>query len=258
MFVGARHALPNWRIVRFATPGVEGVPLPLPFSVKAYAKHVQRYLNTLPAPTGRLVVLGHSLGGYAAQELTRLLGPQVERLILVATSAGQPSTARDVAAMEAKMGQSFWQFMQALAEDPATGMRPLFGHHWPVQQPQAYAHFLAQREATLPGKAATLAQLSAGGVFSSVRWARKLNCPALVLHGTDDILVSPESGKTLAAALPNAHLLLLHGVGHFPPLEHPNFWHYVADFCHGQHLGDKIIQRSGWQEWWQNLWERQG
>jgi hypothetical protein len=70
--------------------------------------------------------------------------------------------------------------------------------------------------------------------------------------------VSPTSGKALAAAMPNAHLLLLHEVGHFPPLEHPNFWHYVADFCHGHHLGDKILQRSGWGQWLQDLWERQG
>ena len=257
MFQGAKVVLPQWRIVRFATPGVEGVPLPLPFSAKAYAKHVQKQLQTLPVVAGPVVVLGHSLGGYAAQELARLLGEKVQRLILVSTSNGQPHTARDVSTMEAKLGQSFWQVMQALNDDPAEGMKIFFGPNWPVQQPQGYAWFLAQRTATLPSKTATMAQLTAGGMFSSARWVRKLTQPALVLHGTEDVLVSPASGKALAAALPNAHLLLLHGIGHFPPLEHSNFWHYVADFCHGQHLGDKIVEQSGWQ-WLRDLWERQG
>ena len=258
LFTGAAAALPGWRVMRLATPGVEGVPLPLPFSAKAYAKSAHHLLAKLPASAGPLVVLGHSLGGYAAQELARLLGEQLSRLVLVSTSAGQPHTARDVAAMEGKMGQSFWQFMQALEANPEQGLKPLFGPRWPLQQPQAYARFVAQRTAALPSKAATLSQLTAGGLFSSVRWAAKLKCPTLVMHGTDDILVSPASGKALAAAMPNAHLLLLHEVGHFPPLEHANFWQYVADFCHGHHLGDKIIQRSGWSEWFQDLWERQG
>lgn len=256
MFIGAKATLPNWRIVRFATPGVPGVPLPLPFSAKAYAKHVQQHLASLPPVAGPLVILGHSLGGYAAQELARLLGNQISRLLLVATSGGQPHTAQDVASMEAKMGQSFWAYMKALAQNPTEGLKPLFGPSFPIQQPQAYAQFLAQREATLPDKAASLAQLTAGGLFSSARWAHKLTQPTLIIHGTEDILVSPQSGKALAAAMPNAHLVLLHDVGHFPPLEHPNFWQYVADFCHGQHLGDKIIQRSGWIQWLSELWVR--
>jgi pimeloyl-ACP methyl ester carboxylesterase len=258
MFTGVKATLPNWRIIRFATPGVPGVPLPLPFSAKAYAKHVQQHLNSLPPAAGPLVVLGHSLGGYTAQELARLLGRQMTRLILVATSGGQPHTARDVANMEAKMGKSFWQYMKDLQADPANGLLPLFGLHFPIQYPQAYQNFLALRAACAPQGGATLAQLTAGGLFSSARWAHKLTQPTLVLHGTEDILVTPESGKALAAALPNAHLLLLHGIGHFPPLEHPNFWQYVADFCHGQHLGDKIMQRSGWGQWLRDLWERQG
>ncbi len=258
MFTGARAVLPQWRIMRLATPGVAGVPLPMPFSIKAYAKHVQQQLQMLPPAAGPLVVLGHSLGGYAAQELARLMGQQITRLVLVSTSAGQPHTTSDVARMEAAMGQSFWQYMKDLQANPEQGMRPLFGPSFPVQQAAQYQAFIAQRNACAPHGSATLAQLAAGGLFSSVRWAHKLTQPVLVLHGTEDILVSPQSGKALAASLPNAHLLLLHGVGHFPPLEHYNFWYYVADFCHGQHLGDKIIQHSGWGQWWRDLWERQG
>jgi len=258
LFGGAQAALPRWQIIRFTTPGVEGVPLPMPFTVKAYAKHVFKHLQHIPLTAGPLVVLGHSLGSYAAQELAKIMGPRLGRLVLVATSSGQPHTAQDVGALEAKMGQNFWQLMQALVANPAQGLLPFFGPRWPLQQPHAYAQFVAAREAALPSQAATLAQLSAGAMFSSARWVHKLLHPTLVLHGTEDILVSPTSAKALAAALPNAHLLLLHEVGHFPPLEHPNFWQYVADFCQGVHLGDKIIHQSGWRQWFTDFWERQG
>ncbi|MEA2724089.1 MAG: proline iminopeptidase [Gemmatimonadales bacterium] len=57
---------------------------------------------------------------------------------------------------------------------------------------------------------------------------RRVNAPALVIHGTEDVLPSA-GGREWAAALPNARLLLLHGVGHFPYLEAPEAFFPAAD-----------------------------
>jgi pimeloyl-ACP methyl ester carboxylesterase len=43
---------------------------------------------------------------------------------------------------------------------------------------------------------------------------RRLDVPALVIHGTNDPLVQPSGGEATAAAIPGAELLLIEGMGH--------------------------------------------
>jgi proline iminopeptidase len=62
---------------------------------------------------------------------------------------------------------------------------------------------------------------------------RRVNAPALIVHGTADPL-PPAGGREWAAALPDARLLLLQGVGHFPYLEAPEaFFTAVETFLRG-------------------------
>jgi proline iminopeptidase len=62
---------------------------------------------------------------------------------------------------------------------------------------------------------------------------RRVNAPALVIHGSADVLPAA-GGREWAAALPNARLLLLQGVGHFPYLEAPEtFFAAVDTFLRG-------------------------
>lgn len=46
---------------------------------------------------------------------------------------------------------------------------------------------------------------------------KKLNCPALVIHGEDDILIKPEAGRHTAACIKGAELKLIPGWGHNMP-----------------------------------------
>jgi pimeloyl-ACP methyl ester carboxylesterase len=46
---------------------------------------------------------------------------------------------------------------------------------------------------------------------------RKLNLPALVIHGNDDVLVNPSGGRATARAIPRARLRLVKGMGHDLP-----------------------------------------
>lgn len=48
-----------------------------------------------------------------------------------------------------------------------------------------------------------------------------MRVPALVVHGSRDLIVLPRDGRGLAAALPDAELLMLPGVGHVPTLTRP-------------------------------------
>jgi proline iminopeptidase len=57
---------------------------------------------------------------------------------------------------------------------------------------------------------------------------RRVGAPALVIHGSVDVLPA-ESGREWAETLPNARFLLLQGVGHFPYLEAPEAFFTAVD-----------------------------
>ena len=62
---------------------------------------------------------------------------------------------------------------------------------------------------------------------------RRVTVPALVMHGSADVIPT-DSSREWAAALPDAHLAVLEGVGHFPYLESPEqFFPLVNDFLAG-------------------------
>jgi pimeloyl-[acyl-carrier protein] methyl ester esterase len=49
----------------------------------------------------------------------------------------------------------------------------------------------------------------------------KIGQPTLVIHGDADAIVPIARGRELAAALPNAKLVVLKGAGHVPTLTRP-------------------------------------
>lgn len=241
---GIVAAMPNWRILRLNPPGVNSMPLPIPFSVKAYARQVIETLNQ--NSVGNFVLLGHSLGGYAAQEVARLIPERVQKMILVSTSRGQPDTAMDLAMMQKRIKMSFWDLQKLMAANQAEGHMPLFGPGFAQREPAVFETFLHLRKMYLPGQTATMAHLSAGGMFSSAGWVKKLHQPALVIHGAADNLVSVQSGKKLAEALPQAQWLELYGVGHFPMLEYASFWDKVRQFAEDGTMGMVVELPESW------------
>jgi pimeloyl-ACP methyl ester carboxylesterase len=59
---------------------------------------------------------------------------------------------------------------------------------------------------------------------------RRLDVPALVIHGTDDVLVDVSGGKATAAAIPGARLELFEGMGHdLPRSLWPRFVDLIAE-----------------------------
>lgn len=61
---------------------------------------------------------------------------------------------------------------------------------------------------------------------SRIERLRSLRVPTLVIHGDADILIPVENGRRVAAAVPGARLLEIHGMGHDIP---KRVWPQVAD-----------------------------
>jgi 3-oxoadipate enol-lactonase len=71
----------------------------------------------------------------------------------------------------------------------------------------------------------------------------RIEAPALVVHGTEDVIVPVENGRRLAARLPNAEYLELEGAGHNLPLEDPGrFAEIVLSFL--ERVRDAPHERS--------------
>ena len=63
--------------------------------------------------------------------------------------------------------------------------------------------------------------------------AASVSAPTLVIHGTED-LIPLESSKEWCSILPNARLLVIEGVGHYPHLEAPEvFYPAIEQFLRG-------------------------
>ena len=58
---------------------------------------------------------------------------------------------------------------------------------------------------------------------------RKLDLPAVVIHGRNDVLVNPSGGRATARAIPNARLKMIDGMGHDLPRQlWPDFVEEIA------------------------------
>ena len=72
-----------------------------------------------------------------------------------------------------------------------------------------------------------------------------LEIPVLILFGTDDLVVPPETGRIYREKLPNCHYVLVYGAGHAIEDDRPDaFVSVVSDFVDGPD-GFIVNQRSG-------------
>jgi non-heme chloroperoxidase len=61
-----------------------------------------------------------------------------------------------------------------------------------------------------------------------------MTCPGLVIHGTADVIVTPETGETAAQVMPRGRYIAYQGIGHAPFLEAPErFAADLAEFVTG-------------------------
>ena len=156
-------------------------------------------------------VVGLSMGGYAAFELLAARPEFVRALVLCDTraTADTPEAAakRETFAGEALERGVGWVADQLLpkllgphAEPRLQNLvRGMIGQATPAAVADAQFAMAARRDATelLPS----------------------ITCPTLVVVGSEDALTPPSDARAMAAAIPHARLVELHGAGHLSNLE---------------------------------------
>jgi 2-succinyl-6-hydroxy-2,4-cyclohexadiene-1-carboxylate synthase len=180
-----------------------------------FAAIAEDVLGLVPHP---FTLCGYSMGGRLALHAALAAPDRIERLILVATTAGIEDDAECAARRAADEELAAWAEQHTIEE---------FADRWTAQPlfagtpPQAAA---AWRADILDNEPAALAAALRGvgtGVMQPL-WDRlgELTMPATVLAGSGDAKFLA-LGERLAAALPRGELILVEGAGHGIPREDP-------------------------------------
>ena len=188
-----------------------------PASGYRFDDHVADALSVLDATdTPVASVVAASLGTHVAVLLAVAQPVRVQRLVLVAPPMDVPGTN---------------------AESEGKGEEGPSGPSWRTEYERFVPWFISNVFSE-PGSERTIEEVTAIGLGADhamlVQQGAELNwdnapgrldavrCPTLVVHGTGDQTLELNAVKAVAAAIPNATLRLLDGLGHRPDIRRPD------------------------------------
>ena len=178
------------------------------------AAHASELLDNLAIE--RAHVLGTSLGGFIAQELTLQRPELVDRLVLICTSHGGP-----------KSKPPSWGDLLAMLGSGATnradaarrGLKSATSDAYRAERPEEFAQVLQWRITDAPSQPAYLEQIVAGSRFNLSQNVHDIRSPTLVLHGSEDRVVPVDNAVALDEAIPDSRLRVFEGAGHLVFIE---------------------------------------
>jgi pimeloyl-ACP methyl ester carboxylesterase len=192
-------------------------------SIKAMAQIV------LDAAPRHFAVAGHSMGGRVALEVYRRAPERVERLALLDTGVHPRGAAE-----EAKRGELVdLARSQGMAAMAARWLPPmLHPDHSRLLGPLTEMVLRSTPDSFANQQRALLDRPDARAVLGGIR------CPTLVLCGRQDIWSPVAQHEEIAAAIPNAKLVIVEDCGHMSPVEQPE----AVTKALLSHLQDQALQ----------------
>jgi pimeloyl-ACP methyl ester carboxylesterase len=208
----ARH----FRVITLDNRGAGRTSAPdRPYSIAGMADDVAGLMNHLGIEQAH--VLGFSMGGYIAQELTLKYPAKVRKLILLATAPhidgyGAEIVKNWINVRRSNMSREHvqrltatWLYGSDLFDDKERYERAILNGIANPYAQQDHA-FIRQAQAILS--------------FDARDRIANIKCETLVVSGEEDILVPPRNSDRLAKLLPKARRVSLPG-GHVGCIEHP-------------------------------------
>ncbi len=206
--------MPERDFITFDMPGVGGSPEPaLPYRPWMMARIADLLLDQFGYDQAD--VMGISWGGGLAQQYALQFGARVNKLILVATSAGMLMVPGKLSALSKMVDPRRYLDPDYMLKN----FKTLYGG----VDSGADAH--AER-ITPPTKMGYFYQLMAMLGWTSAPWLPLLKAETLIMMGDDDRIVPLINGKFLNSLIPNSRLEVIKGGGHL-------FLMAEADLCVG-------------------------
>jgi len=186
---------------------------PVPYTLSDMAADAMKVLDHLNIE--RAHIMGASMGGMIAQTVAIEHPHRVKTLISIMSQPG-----------ELTVGQPTQEAMELIVT-PAPSDRDeyiAFAPKWQLWQSKKYRSDEVSRRNAIrdfdrsnypEGGPRQMAAIYASG--SRAEGLQKLQVPTLVIHGTEDQLITPSGGERTAELIPNSTLLMVDDMGHDMP-----------------------------------------
>lgn len=183
-----------------------------PFTVETMARDLDCLCGALHMNS--VVAVGHSMGGFIAQQWALDSPERVAGLLLVSTSPegrhlGATQGVKDV------LGKSSGTVEEIVRDTMAVGL----GSGMQKKDAGMVERFVQRRIERPPTGRGYLGQSAAVGGFDVRDRLGEIRCPTRVVHGVEDQFISFRRGMDLVKGIAGATMTRLEGVGHFPQIE---------------------------------------
>jgi pimeloyl-ACP methyl ester carboxylesterase len=190
-------------------------PVQAPYLVRDMAADAAGLLDALGIASAHVV--GASMGGMIAQAMAIDFPARVRSLASIMSSTGNPDLPPPSPSAMGALLAPLPDTRAASIERAVHVFRTIGSPGFPFDEAEVreLAALQYDRGFNPAGVTRQLVAILASG--SRVAGLRAVRVPALVIHGKDDPLVPLAAGEDTAAALPNAELLVIDGMGHDLP-----------------------------------------
>jgi 3-oxoadipate enol-lactonase len=190
----------------------------------------------------RAHVVGISLGGYVALQLALRHPEQLDKLVLVSTSAG--GRAHAPASPEIAMLLAPVPSLE-IGERAIRNYSRIMAAQYVQEHPDELERIAAVARYRPMSAAGYGRQLQAALTHDVVDALHQISAPTLVIHGDSDPLVPPANGAYLAQHIPGARHIVYPGVGHVPIVEHAEQFNRDVLAFLGEPTGSEPTEERG-------------
>ncbi len=212
----------HMQVIAFDNRGAGGSDKPDgPYTVPMMAQDTAGLMDALGVR--QVAVMGHSLGGFIAQELAVSRPELVGKLILGATTHGGPKvipiTPEALEVLLNRQGDPVELVKRGIAVACAPGFAE--------RQPQVVHQCMEYRFGNPVPPAQYQAQVAAGAAMGALTEEQvnerlsQIEVPVLILFGEYDKVVPPGNAELLAQKIAHSSVQILPDAGHIYPLETP-------------------------------------
>jgi 3-oxoadipate enol-lactonase len=188
---------------------------PVPDSLAGFARQVENSLAHLVP--GRVVVVGHSFGGYVALQLYRDHPERFAGLVLTDTrSEGDPPEAREKRMTLVRRLETPGESLNV--DEVARGL--LSPRHWEMGGDLVEVVRGMVREARNPALRGSLTAMAGRPDLTPV--LSTIAVPTLVVWGEEDHLIPPAQTQSMVARIRDSEGVGIPDAGHLPSLEAPD------------------------------------
>jgi pimeloyl-ACP methyl ester carboxylesterase len=225
------------RVITLDLPGFGDSPMPAePISISGYARLLDGLLGQLDVDAA--AVVGNSMGGFIATELTIAFPQRVERLALVSAAGissfdykpGLRALPLMRRAERVLAGSSAW----VAAKADVVARRPRLRNATlglVARHPERLPAALAAEQLRGSGKPGFLPALAANFAYDYRKRLPEIACPTLIVWGAQDRVVPVRDADVYAELIPRSRKVIFADTGHVAMLERPGAFNaLLAEF----------------------------